>query len=84
MNIRNVQRTMRSYQGRHGFEAGSPGLEKSKLFGPGNGIYDYLETEPVCPAGGTYTWLEGEFPAPGVLMLRCSDPNHVPVSADDW
>jgi hypothetical protein len=81
MNIRNVQQANRSFCGMHGYNPGNPcPISKETLCGPGK----MIEEEPVCPAGGTYTWLEGKSPKIGELMLRCSCPDHVPEDHSEW
>ena len=81
MNIRNVQQAMRSYMGMNGH---SPGdrlpFTKETIVGPDN----FIEEEPVCPAGGTYFWHENRHPFVGELMLKCSCPGHRPVNHQDW
>ena len=81
MNIRNVQQGMRSYMGMNGH---SPGdrlpFTKETIVGPGN----FVEIEPVCPAGGTYSWIENRHPAVGELMIQCSCPAHQPIAHQDW
>ena len=82
LNIRQVQQAMRSYMGMnaHNPETDVPGFSKDTIIGEGKPI----ASVPVCPAGGTYTWIEGRQPAIGVLSLRCSCPDHVPPSYSDW
>ena len=82
MNIRNVQQGMRSYMGMNGHvpQADVPGFSLDTLIGQGA----FLDAEPRCPSGGTYTWIEGVHPPVGVLMLRCSHPDHVPANHSDW
>jgi hypothetical protein len=80
MNIRNVQMGMRAYQNMNGISPGDPGFRKALIVGAGTNV----GVDPVCPAGGTYTWLEGAFPAWGVLVLRCSHKSHVPTDYSDW
>lgn len=67
---RNVQTAVRSYCGMKGLNPGDA-LDRRALFGPGN----VLESEPVCPDGGTYTW-SPVYPAKGTPAIRCSHRKH--------
>jgi hypothetical protein len=82
INIRNVQAGMRGYMGMYNYGLGqiAPDFSRSSLIGPDK----YLTIEPICPAGGTYTWIEGRFPELGELTLRCSIPDHVPEHTSNW
>jgi len=82
MNIRDVQQAMRAYMGMNGHnpETQVPEFSKESIIGPGK----FLDSEPKCPGGGTYTWIEGYHPAMGVLTLRCSCRDHVPENYSDW
>lgn len=81
LNLRNAQQAMRSYQGMNGlWVGGHPGFGHQTLIGPGN----FLEVEPQCPGGGTYTWEEGRIPDVGELFLHCSHPDHVPDDHTGW
>ncbi|WP_338690460.1 hypothetical protein [Haloferula helveola] len=75
MNIRNVQQALRSYQGMNSSEL----APKEKLVGPGL----FIEVEPECPRGGTYSWHQVGWNM-GQLMLRCSCEEHVPPNHKDW
>lgn len=81
-NIRNVQQVMRGYMGMNGHnpETQVPEFTKESLIGPGK----FMDSEPRCPGGGTYTWIEGRHPAIGVLTLRCSCRDHVPADYSEW
>lgn len=76
MNIRNAQQAMRSYQGMNNADW----VTKEMLVGPDN----FLEIEPVCPRGGTYTWGQGPVPPVGDLMLHCTCEGHEPTSTVGW
>jgi hypothetical protein len=76
MNIRNVQQANRSY---HGMNA-QPIVFRRDIVGPGN----FVEKLPVCPGGGHYRWNEGKELPIGELMLRCSNPDHIPPNHEDW
>lgn len=56
-------------------------FEVSELIGPGK----FIEFEPICPAGGTYTWSKVH-PAIGILAFRCSHRKHQldPALIADW
>ena len=56
-------------------------LEMSDLIGPGK----FIDSQPVCPAGGTYTWSKVH-PAVGTLAIRCSHRKHQldPAFIADW
>ncbi len=75
MNIRNVQLAMRSYQGMNNSEP----APKDMLVGPGR----FMESEPVCPRGGKYTWAQVGWHV-GELMLHCSCKDHIPDDFRDW
>ena len=80
-NIASMQRVVRSYGNLYGVFPGETvsGL-KSELVGPGK----FLETEPICPADGTYTCAGDTLPQPGFLYLDCSLSEHVPLAHDSW
>jgi hypothetical protein len=70
LQTRNVQQAARSFQGVNGLNTGDH-LEMSDLIGPGK----FIESEPLCPAGGTYTWSKVH-PDIGTLVIRCSHRKH--------
>ncbi len=80
LHTRNVQQAARSFQGMNSLDVGDR-LEKADLVGPGN----FIESEPRCPAGGTYTW-SPVHPAVGTLVIRCSHRKHQldPALIKDW
>lgn len=83
LNIRNVQQAVRGHNGMNGINPGqdqAAGFLKNALIGPGK----FIVNEPVCPAGGRYTWLENRTPYVGELMIRCSIPHHNPEDHHDW
>ena len=62
-----------------------PGGWKAKVIGPGL----FVEKEPRCPGGGTYTYAtDNVMPAVGTLGITCSlcgaPDNHVPENYSDW
>ena len=80
LQTRNVQQAARSFQGVNGLNTGDR-LEMRDLIGPGK----FIEFEPICPAGGTYTW-SPVHPAIGTLVIRCSHRKHQldPALIADW
>ncbi len=77
---RNVQTAVRSYCGMNGLNPGDP-FDRRAIFGPGK----FIESEPACPAGGTYIW-SPVHPAIGTLAIRCSHRKHQldPALIKDW
>lgn len=77
---RNAQQSVRSYCGMNGLNVGDA-FDRRALFGPGK----FLKSEPVCPAGGTYTWSTNA-PLVGGLAIRCSHRKHQldPAFTADW
>ena len=55
------------------------GLDRSLFIGPDL----FVEDEPVCLGGGTYTWLHGNWPKVDVLLLSCSCEGHIPEQFHD-
>ena len=81
LNHRITQQAVRSYQNMYGFSSGQPIDMSDKLIGP-----DKFLTEPVCPSGGTYTYLP-YIPLPSELAVQCSllgSDRHVPDRINDW
>lgn len=81
MNIRNVQQSVRSYKNMNGYDIGDT-VDWSEVIGPGK----FVERTPVCPSGGTYTYVK-DHPKVGELACRCSlehSESHVPTSHEDW
>lgn len=88
MYIRNVQKGMRGYSNLHGFSPGStaPNLQ-SQIIGLGR----FIETTPVCPSSGSYTFGPtygvNTIPPLGELYMECSlssSMQHVPNVTPDW
>src|SRR5690606_20307823 len=69
LQCRNMQQAMRSYHSVNGHNAGEvfPTFGASTLVGPGL----FIESMPVCGAGGKFTWVEGRIPLVGELMILC-------------
>ena len=80
LNTRNIQQAARAFHGMQGKHFGDR-LDKGDLVGPGR----FLDTEPCCPAGGTYIW-SPVHPAIGTLAIRCSHRKHQldPALIKDW
>lgn len=80
LQTRNVQQAARSFQGVNGLNTGDH-LKMSDLIGPGK----FIESEPICPAGGTYAWSKVH-PDIGTLAIRCSHRKHQldPGLIKDW
>ena len=88
MHLQQVQKGVRSYSNLYGFSPGdhAPGLQNQII-----GLGRFVETTPVCPAGGIYTY-GGTFgvdtiPPMGTLYMECSlsvSEHHVPNVTSDW
>jgi type II secretory pathway pseudopilin PulG len=82
LNIRNVQNVIRSYQNLNGLDTGTPMDVAGDLTGPGN----FIQSLPVCPASGTYTYASA-VPPIGTLAVSCSlatSDEHVPQNFAGW
>ena len=80
-NVSNVQRAMRSYCLMQQLEPGYPVSNlRYKVVESGG----FFAAVPTCPASGTYSYVEGEVPAVGVLFMSCSIPEHLPLSTAGW
>ncbi|MCH7228719.1 hypothetical protein, partial [Haloferula sp. A504] len=82
MNIRNVQQAVRSHQNLNGVPDNAPIDIVTDLVGGDN----FLRTEPVCPAGGTYSMVSA-IPELGTLAIECSlatSEDHVPSFYAGW
>jgi hypothetical protein len=88
MNIRNVQQGVRAYSNLYGLSAGASAPDlKSKVIGIGK----YVETDPSCPATGTYafggTLGEEMIPGYGELYMECdlkTTDEHSPKDFSNW
>ena len=83
LNIRNVQQAVRSYANMYSATT----VPAGDLLGTGK----FVETQPACPAAGTYApaVLSGAVtvPAVGTLAMTCSlstSDKHVPSSIAGW
>lgn len=88
MNIQNVQKGVRAYQNLYGYGPGSTVSDlKSQIIGYGR----FVETTPVCPGGGNYTFGgengEDVIPPMGSLYMECDlslSDLHEPNLTIDW
>jgi hypothetical protein len=88
LHIQRVQKGVRGYSNLYGFSPGAnvPGLQ-SQLIGLGC----FVESTPVCPAGGIYsfgqTYGVNTIPPIGSLYMECSlavPEKHVPADYSEW
>jgi type II secretory pathway pseudopilin PulG len=88
INIQSVQKGLRSYSNLYGFAPGAnaPGLQ-SQIIGLGR----FIETTPVCPGGGNYSFGQAlgadTVPPIGSLYMECTlaaSDKHVPDLVGDW
>jgi type II secretory pathway pseudopilin PulG len=78
MQISAVQKAVRSHQNLNDVATGGT-LTQTDLVGTGK----LIAVAPVCPSGGTYTWL-GTVPAIGTAYLTCSSTGHAPADTAGW
>ena len=78
MQISAVQKAVRSHQNLNDVATGGT-LTQTDLVGTSK----LIAVAPVCPSGGTYTWL-GTVPAIGTAYLTCSSTGHAPADAAGW
>ena len=89
LNLTNVQKGVRGYSNLYGFTPGAnaPGLQSQVI-----GLGRFVETTPVCPGGGSYTYGEDSggpntIPLLGTLYMKCSladSEQHLPKVTSDW
>lgn len=88
IHIQAVQKGVRGYSNLYGFDPGgnAPGLQSQVI-----GLGRFVETAPVCPSNGTYsygtTYGVDTIPPIGTLYLECTlstSDQHVPEAATDW
>jgi len=88
MRIELVQKGVRSYANLYGLEPGSnaPGLQGQVI-----GLGRFVESTPVCPGGGTYSYGQtygvDTIPPTGTLYMECSlsvSEHHAPKVSDGW
>jgi Domain of unknown function (DUF4190) len=77
LNTRNVQQAVRGHQNMKNLKVGDP-IDWNFIFGP-----DGYLPKPVCPLGGTYTFVE-TIPPAGTLVGSCSHADHVPADHSTW
>jgi len=91
LNIRNVQQAARSFANMNGFNPGDSITSVAATFDAalvGSGLF--VENDPTCPGGGTYSGLTATaVPAVGTVLLTCnwssgSSPSHAPSNTADW
>jgi competence protein ComGC len=80
-NVSSVQKAMRSYCNFHEL---NPGDAIADLHGKLITHGQFFSSDPVCPSGGTYSYVDGVVPAVGALFITCSIPDHVPLSTGGW
>lgn len=84
MNIRNVQQGMRSFQNMNGHEAGDTVVgAKTEIIGSNK----FVESTPICPGSGAYTYGDDVLPLVGTLYMVCDlavGEKHVPSAYTDW
>jgi type II secretory pathway pseudopilin PulG len=88
IHIQNVQKGVRSYSNLYGFSPGgnAPNLQ-SQVIGFGR----FIESTPVCPGSGSYTFGQtygaDTVPPMGSLYMECSlaiSDQHIPDVTSDW
>ncbi len=86
IRIRQVQMGVRSFANAQGLLPNtdtSPRNLKAEVIGPDR----YVELEPFCPGGGTYSFNGNTVPAVGTLFMSCSlaaSKRHVPFDYTQW
>lgn len=88
INIQNVQKGVRSFSNLYGY---SPSQNVAGLQMRVIGLGKFVETTPVCPASGIYTYGQAfgvnTIPPVGELYLSCSlssSDGHIPSNFADW
>jgi len=80
-NIASVQKAVRSYGNMAGLNLGDSVVDlKDQIIG----AKKYLPIDPVCPAGGNYTYGGDVLPASSTLYLDCDIIKHEPKSSSGW
>ena len=88
INIQNVQKGVRSYSNLYGYGPGSTVTDlKAQVIGFGR----FVESNPTCPGGGTYSYGkdadENTIPNIGFLYMQCDlapSDQHAPDVTTDW
>lgn len=81
LNIRGVQKAVRDWQTKEGLKPGDL-IVWDEIFGEGK----YFKERPKCPSEAHY-YYESMIPEEGELVIHCQhkgDPEHVPITHDDW
>jgi len=81
LHISQVQKAVRAYQNMYQKNFGDACVQ-STLAGTGR----LIETAPICPSGGTYTW-RGTIPPLDTAYLTCSyasSHDHAPANTLGW
>lgn len=80
-NIARAQKAMRAYCHFQELVPGqvAPDLKTKIVTEAG-----FFAGAPECPAGGTYTFIDGAVPEIGSLFMRCSIPAHLPSKLAGW
>lgn len=81
VHVTQVQKAVRSFANFHLIDPGGShsGL-KDAVIGPGR----FIEEIPVCPSGGTYSFLEDRMPEFGETYMSCSIEEHRPTTTYRW
>lgn len=80
-NIASVQKALRSYSNLYTLAPGDTVSNlKDAIIGPDK----FIEAEPNCRSGGTYTYGGDVIPVAGTAYLGCSISDHVPSSVSGW
>lgn len=81
VHVTQVQRAVRSFGN---LQQVFPGETYSGLQDEIIGAGRFLEATPVCPSGGTYSFLGDQMPAYGVAYMSCSITEHEPTTNYRW
>jgi prepilin-type N-terminal cleavage/methylation domain-containing protein len=74
VNLSSIQKAARGYQNLNGLISGSAEAVGSLQ------TAGFWSTQPVCPAGGAYSFL-GTVPGPGSAYVTCNVTGHAPSTA---
>lgn len=78
LQISSVQKAVRSYANMYEKNPGDT-VAKTDFMAAGS----FLEAEPTCPDGGTYSF-SATVPLVGVAMMTCDQTGHAPSSVAGW
>lgn len=80
-NIASVQKAVRSYSNLSALGPGETVANlKDQIIGPDR----FIESDPVCPADGVYTYGGDVIPLAGAVYLSCNLSEHLPTSPQSW